>query len=246
MNKKEINDFYNSTTNQSHYTYAIDNVGLWESEKIMFEKYSNKNSKILDLGCGAGRTTINLFKIGYKDIVGLDYSEKLILCAQKYCEDNNLDITFVHGDATNLSEFSDNTYDIILFSYNGLTSIPEQKNRDKVLYEVKRLLKDNGVFIFTAHDRENPKYKSIWEEEKIKWNNGLQDKNLYEYGDRFVELEDGIAFGHYSSVNEIKEFITKNGFTLVENRLRSEICNEPEQVTCWSKEDTMFYVIKKS
>ena len=33
MNKKELNDFYNSKNNQIHYTYAIDNVGLWESEK---------------------------------------------------------------------------------------------------------------------------------------------------------------------------------------------------------------------
>lgn len=246
MNKKEINDFYNSINNQRFYSYSIDNVGLWESEKIMFEKYSSKNNKILDLGCGAGRTTINLYRNGYKDIIGLDYSEKLIECAKEYCNNNKLDVKFIYGDATDLSDFENNTFDTILFSYNGLTSIPKQENRDKVLQEVKRVLKDDGIFIFTAHDRDNPKYKSIWDEEKNKWDNGLQDKNLYEFGDRFLKLEDGIAFGHYSSVDEIKEFIRKNGFTLIENKLRSEICNEPERITNWSKEDTMFYIIQKS
>ena len=83
MNKKELNDFYNSKNNQIHYTYAIDNVGLWESEKILIEKYISKDAKILDLGCGAGRTTINLYRLEYKDIIGLDYSEKLIESANE-------------------------------------------------------------------------------------------------------------------------------------------------------------------
>lgn len=123
MNKKELNDFYNSKNNQIHYTYAIDNVGLWESEKILIEKYISKDAKILDLGCGAGRTTINLYRLGYKDIIGLDYSEKLIESANEYCNNNNLDIKFVYGDATNLSMYKDKTFDFILFSYNGLMSM---------------------------------------------------------------------------------------------------------------------------
>lgn len=53
---------YNHKSNIKRYTEAIDQVGLWESEKIIFNKYINFNDKILDLGCGAGRTTINLYK----------------------------------------------------------------------------------------------------------------------------------------------------------------------------------------
>lgn len=245
MNKKELNDFYNSKNNQIHYTYAIDNVGLWESEKILIEKYISKDNKILDLGCGAGRTTINLYRLGYKNIIGLDYSEKLIESANEYCDNNNLDIKFVYGDATNLSMYEDKTFDFILFSYNGLMSIPKKGNRNKALREIYRILKRNGIFIFTAHDRDNPKYKEIWDIEKKKWDEGTQDKNLFDYGDRLIELDDNsVLFAHYSSVDEIKELITNNNFKLIENKLRSEICNEPEKITNWSKEDTMFYVVK--
>lgn len=53
---------YNQESNIKRYTESIDEVGLWESEKIVFNKYINFNDKILDLGCGAGRTTINLYK----------------------------------------------------------------------------------------------------------------------------------------------------------------------------------------
>ena len=87
MNKQtqSIRETYNREEMQKTYTEAVDKVRLWKSEKIMFDKYIPKNSSILDLGCGAGRTTINMFKIGYKNIVGLDISDKFIEFAINYC-----------------------------------------------------------------------------------------------------------------------------------------------------------------
>lgn len=69
---------YNLDANIKRYSEAIEQVGLWNSEKIVFNKYIDKNDKILDLGCGADRTTINLFKNGFTNIIGLDIADKLI------------------------------------------------------------------------------------------------------------------------------------------------------------------------
>ena len=110
---------YNLDANIKRYSEAIEKVGLWNSEKIVFGKYINKNTKILDLGCGAGRTTINLFKEGYTNIIGLDIADKLIGFAANYSKNHNLEIDFVVGDATKL-EYEDNTFDVVIFSFNGM------------------------------------------------------------------------------------------------------------------------------
>ncbi|MBU0625868.1 hypothetical protein KKG31_01520 [Patescibacteria group bacterium] len=47
-----INSFSDKNTLQ-HYKNATLNLGLRESEKIIFQKYLNKNDHILDIGCGS-------------------------------------------------------------------------------------------------------------------------------------------------------------------------------------------------
>lgn len=141
MTKNEkVMHMYNESHNVKHYYAAIDDVGLWESEKIILNHYIKKNESLLDLGCGAGRTTINLYKLGYSNILGIDFSEKMIQSAIHYCSINNLNIPFLRCDITNLS-FNDSSFDSAFFSYNGLMCIPEQKNRLCALKEIHRVLK---------------------------------------------------------------------------------------------------------
>ncbi len=246
---KDINNIretYNRDEVQKTYTEAVDKVGLWQSEKIIFDKYISKNAKILDLGCGAGRTTINLFKSGYCNIIGLDISDKFIEFAKNYCLKNNLGISFINGDATNLP-FDNEQFDAVIFSYNGMMCIPGQKNRDKVLKETYRVLKPNGIFIFTAHNRDDSgNYQYIWDEEKLKWDNGTQDKRLEMFGDRLtVNSNSGEeVFVHFSSVQEMKDFISQENFEILEHIKRENICEENEVVKDFSG-STWFWVLRK-
>lgn len=247
MNKdiKYTKDFYDQDYNVKRYGEAIDEVGLWESEKIVFDKYINKDDKILDLGCGAGRTTINLYKKGYKNIIGLDLSTNLIDYANNYIDENNLDINFVVGDATNL-DYQDNSFDVVIFSFNGMQSIPGKKNRDNVLKEVYRVLKPGGLYIFTAHDRDASEiYKHVWEEEKIKWENGTQDSNLEIYGDRYsIDKTGETCFVHFSNIEEMIEFINQENFEIVEYKNSTDIAEENE-ITKEFASETVFWIVRK-
>lgn len=242
---KYTKEFYDLDINIERYGKAIDEVGLWNSEKIIFEKYIKKEDKILDIGCGAGRTTINLFKNGYKNIIGLDLSTNLINYAKSYSQENKLDINFVNGDATKL-EYDNNTFDAVIFSFNGMQCIPGKKNRDNVLKEVYRVLKPNGVYIFTAHNRDDSgEYQKFWDEEKIKWENGTQDKNLEIYGDKYsIDKTGQICFVHFSNIEEMKEFIYQQDFEILETTKSTDISEENEKTKEFAN-PTVFWVVKK-
>lgn len=239
---------YNLDANIKRYSEAIEQVGLWNSEKIVFNKYIDKNDKILDLGCGAGRTTINLFKNGFTNIIGLDIADKLIDFAKKYSNDYNLDIDFVVGDATKL-EYEDNFFDVLIFSFNGMQCIPGLENRRDVLKEVYRVLKPGGYYIFTAHDRHDPnspEYLPFWKKIENDWNNGINDSGVECLGDLITTDPAGEeAFIHFSTIDEMKDFIKEQPFEIVEYNYSYTIAEE-NKITHEFAGDTVFWILRKN
>ena len=238
---------YNLDANIKRYSEAIEDVGLWESERKIFQKYINKNDKILDLGCGAGRTTINLFKDGYTNIIGLDIADKLIEFANYYSNNNNLNIEFVVGDATKLS-YDDNTFNVVIFSFNGMQCVPGLENRRNVLKEVYRVLKPGGYYIFTAHDRHDPiapQYLPFWEKIEKDWNNGINESGVECLGDLItIDPAGEEAFIHFSTIGELKEFICEQPFKMIEYEYSYNIAEENEKTKDFSG-DTVFWVLQK-
>jgi len=61
----DVKKSYQEESQVKRYSDAVRMIGLWKSELLLFTQYFDKQHKILDIGCGAGRTTIGLAK---KDI----------------------------------------------------------------------------------------------------------------------------------------------------------------------------------
>jgi ubiquinone/menaquinone biosynthesis C-methylase UbiE len=228
----------------SDYTKAVSEIGLWESEKIMIKKYFNPEDRILDIGCGAGRTTIGLYKLGYHLVEGLDLSEDMILQARIISKELNYNITFRVGDVACL-DYDDDTFETALFSFNGIMQIPGRKNRIKALKEIKRILKPKGYFLFSTHDRDGSKeYESFWKEEKRKWELHIQDKSLHEFGDRVIKMEERDTFLHFPTREEVISILEETGFRSIEGILRSELCEESEEVKKFST-DCVLWLVQK-
>ncbi|HAJ32199.1 MAG TPA: class I SAM-dependent methyltransferase [Candidatus Atribacteria bacterium] len=227
----------------SDYTRAVKEIGLWESEKIMIEKYFNPESRISDIGCGAGRTTIGFYKLGYRLIEGLDLSEAMIVQARRISKELDYDITFRVGDATCL-DYDDETFSAVLFSFNGIMQIPGRENRIRVLKEIRRILISKGYFLFTTHERDSKEYESFWKEEKRKWASHLEDKSLHEFGDKIIKMEERDIFLHFPTREEVISSLEETEFRLIEGILRSELCEESEEVKKFSS-DCVLWLVQK-
>lgn len=65
---------YNSDLLVSEYLRKHRQEGLKQSEIKIFEHYIEKNNKVLDIGCGVGRISFGLYKMGYKNVCSVDLS----------------------------------------------------------------------------------------------------------------------------------------------------------------------------
>lgn len=103
--------------------------------------------EMLDLGVGAGRTGYTFAPL-VRRYVGLDYSPRMLERARKLIGDHE-SVELVLGDARDLSAL-EGEFDFVLFSYNGIDAVGHE-DRLKVLAEVRRKLRPDGYFLFSAH-----------------------------------------------------------------------------------------------
>ena len=142
---KSLDLNFSSALGQEIYD-IIAKKGFRDQEEPVCKKYLKKDKKILDLGCGSGRLTIALSNCGYKDVTGVDILPKMIELAKKATQNKN--ITYFRGDATNL-QFDNKSFDAVVFTHNGWSQIPGEKNRIKAICEINRVLKKEGIYIFS-------------------------------------------------------------------------------------------------
>lgn len=117
----------------------------WERllKKIVWEQLGDIHGKnILDFGSGEG-ITANHFAVN-NQVVAIEPSEEMLNNRWK-----DFEYRQIQGDAANLSEFEDNTFDMIL-CHNVLEYIEDKKS---VLTQLYRVLKPNGVLSVVKHNR---------------------------------------------------------------------------------------------
>jgi SAM-dependent methyltransferase len=121
--------------------------GLTSLERALVDEFfPQPPARVLDLGCGAGRTTIGLADLGF-EVVGLDLSPNLLAIARRRFEG----VPFHRADAMRLP-YRNESYDAALFSYNGIDCIHPLEGRLACLREVHRVLRPGGRFVLSSHN----------------------------------------------------------------------------------------------
>ena len=118
-------------------------------EIYLMKKYDSYiRKKVLDIGIGAGRTTSFILPISAQ-YYGIDYSDNMVQFAQSRFPN----AWIKQYDARDLSCFENSTFDFVLFSFNGIDCVGHN-DRLKIFSEIQRVLKTDGLFMFSSHNRD--------------------------------------------------------------------------------------------
>lgn len=218
-----------------HYARAAVGLGLWKAEATILPQVFAREARLLDIGCGAGRIALGLWRLGFADMVGVDFCPPMIAEAHILAEASRCPFTFEVGDATAL-RFADASFAGAVFGFNGLMQIPGRKHRCKALAELRRVVAVGGRLIFTTHDRDLERDRACWDQERARWSGGTQAAHLLEFGDRVLALPEGVVFMHLPDRAEILADLAATGWECEFDELRSRIANEPAPVREFSDE----------
>lgn len=158
--EKDLNlRVYNQSEVVAHYA----SLGyITPCEKTVFDKFIKPGGAILDLGVGGGRTTPYLSGLASR-YVGVDYApEMLAACRRKFPRHE-----FLLADATNLAAFADRSFDTVVMAFNGMDYLDSNQLRRRCLAEVYRLLRKNGVVIFSSHNPRAVFSRPCWNRDRL-------------------------------------------------------------------------------
>ena len=239
---KQVRESFNDIPSVLYYTRAAHFLGLWDSEKLLLERHlPDRQTDILEAGCGAGRVTMGLWRLGYRRISAFDFADELLDQAQSLAAQKGAgSIAFKVADATRIgpSTFERTPpggFGAALFMFNGLMQIPGRQNRRAALRSLHALCREGAPLIFTSHDRDRSgAEEGYWRTERSKWDAGDQDPRLSDFGDRRFRDESGEVFINIPSRAEVIADMESAGWIPHFDAMRSELATESAAVVAFS------------
>ena len=249
----QVRECFNGIHSILHYTRAAHFLGLWNSERRVIERFlKDPETDILEAGCGAGRVTLGLWRMGFRRIHAFDFADELLEQARDLAREQGAgSIAFSCADArtvgcSELAAAPAGGFGAALFMFNGLMQIPGRGNRRAALGRLHALCREGAPLIFTAHDRDVAGDDgSWWRNEAARWATGRQDPALTDFGDRRFRAESGEVFIHIPDRRESLDDLAATGGSRVFDAMRSELATEGPSVASFS-DNCRFWVASRN
>ena len=170
-----------------------------------------QNKKILHLQCHFGQDSISLAKLG-ADVTAVDFSNIAINEAKKLAVDLKLEIRFIACNIYDLSDYLDDTFDIIYTSYGTIVWLPDLIRWGEI---ISKYLKPEGRFIFVEFHPLIHMFNEEFTEIKYDYFNikPIVELEHGTYADRTAPIHhETITWNH--SLSDILTALIKNNLTI--------------------------------
>jgi ubiquinone/menaquinone biosynthesis C-methylase UbiE len=121
-------------------------------------KYFPNKSKVLELGAGQGQDSRFFATQGF-DVLSTDFSKTAIDLSREKAKEANLNLEFKVMDISKKFPFKSNEFDVV-YSHMALHYWDEAETQ-KILKEIKRVLKREGIFACLLNTQRDPELKEF-------------------------------------------------------------------------------------
>lgn len=173
--------------NDKYWVRHMENDDLDHIEDPWIQKYEDifmpHKGKLLDLGCGVGQYSVYFADKGF-EVTASDISQR----ALAYLSNKAPYINTVRLDMTDPLPFADQSFDMVFANLS--IHFFSKDETSALIGEVKRILKDGGIFVGSCNSRKA--YKYIADKSTI-----IEEGFYLEDGGRSVRLFDQAQFDFF-------------------------------------------------
>jgi len=185
-------------------------INLISAEEYLLNKYlTNKTENVLEAGTGGGRIAFNIEKIGFKNISAFDVVPEMIENAKLIAKKENSNIDFKIADAKSLNEYKSDTYHYLIYLQQVLCFISDADSFSDSLKEAYRILRKEGIVIFSFLDMESRFYNYLF--------------SYFINALRFIRKE------------KVRKYHLP--WIIINKKINKNILNKDQPVTYWVKKD---------
>ena len=198
--------------------FSPDDIGngLYFADQITWhflKKYATrrKSSLILDTGAGTGDWALLFAKLGYRNMVLADISQGMLDEARrKFTSVENMAVSFVKSDISNLKEFRTGMFDFVFSQGDPVSLCLRPSAAVKALARVAK----KGAHVITSMDT---KFARVpWLIEKGKLNEAVKLLKTNIAWDSWDEWEDQIYPSYPLTWEELAEYFEEAGLEVLE------------------------------
>lgn len=136
MNEENLIKYYNKFNEDKRLNSKYGQIEYITSMKYIHEYLNTMdNPKVMDIGAGTGRYSIALAEEGY-DVTAVE----LVKHNLRVIEQKSDKVKAFQGNATNLSKFNDEIFDLVLL-FGPMYHLCDKDSQLKALNEAKRITK---------------------------------------------------------------------------------------------------------
>eukprot|EP00924_Labyrinthula_sp_SR-Ha-C_P004795 snap_masked-scaffold_1-processed-gene-12.8-mRNA-1 protein AED:0.41 eAED:0.41 QI:0/0/0/1/1/1/2/0/644 len=231
VSQQKIKDFSDKTYWDRFFKEQPDNFEWYDIKELFLDRARDSNCRILVVGCGNSSLSEDIFKLGFRNILSIDFSP-VVIHDMKLKYKHIPELLFEERDVLTLSKKYSNSFDIIIDKgfIDAVISEPLQEvvsNGRNMLEEIKKCLKDGGTYfcvslaqhfiIDTILETFTNYKKEIYTLQKEEGNSFIPFALVFSKGNEISLNIDNYIVTNLERVNQTLDNIR------IRNKLRSEI-----------------------